>query len=116
MYRKIMLYHNIINGEDDRLIKKMIEEQEKTEEDGTWYAGVHKYLKMLNIDVGMVKESSKSTVKKMVKEQITKRMTDVTNMAKQRSTKMRFLDCEVFQLSEYIKRGNGGNVLQTIKT
>ena len=116
MYRKIMLYHNIVNSDDNRLAKKIIEEQEKTNEEGTWYAEVAKHLKTLEIDKGLVKESTKSALKKMVKEKITKRMQCAINTEKKKSSKMRFLNGDELQLRDYIKWGRGNEVLQTIKT
>ena len=44
MYRKVMLFHNIMNSDDDRLVKKMIEEQERENESGTWYDDLCDYL------------------------------------------------------------------------
>ena len=111
-----MLYHNIVNSDDNRLAKKIIDEQEKTNEEGTWYAEVAKHLKTLEIDKGLVKESTKSALKKMVKEKITKRMQCLINAEKKKSSKMRFLNGDEFQLRDYIKWGRGDEVLQTIKT
>ena len=62
-----MLYRNILNSADDRLIKHMVAEQERNEEEGTWFDGVNKYLQLLNMNKEMVREMSKSTLKKLVK-------------------------------------------------
>ena len=75
-----------------------------------------KHLKTLEIDKGLVKESTKSALKKMVKEKITKRMQCAINTEKKKSSKMRFLNGDELQLRDYIKWGRGNEVLQTIKT
>ena len=116
MYRKIMLYHNILNSDEGRLVKRVVAEQEREGEEGTWFASVSKCLQQLKMDTSMVKNSSKSELKKMVKKQIAERMTSIMKEAKNRSRKMRFLNCEVFELKEYVKWGRGKDVLDTLKT
>ena len=116
MYRKIMLYRNILNSADDRLIKHMVAEQERNEEEGTWFDGVNKYLQLLNMNKEMVREMSKSTLKKLVKKQIVERMNKLMKDSKGRYKKMRFLNCEKFELKEYIKFGNGHDAIQALKT
>ena len=95
----------------------MIAEQELSEENvGTWYTGVYEYLQMLKIDVNTVKESSKSTLKDIVKKQITERMAATMKEAKKKYKKMRFLNCEEFKLRQYIKDGEGNDAIQALKT
>jgi hypothetical protein len=116
MYRKIMLFHNIVHSDDSRLAKKIIEEQEKNDEKGTWYADVCRQLKMLEIDPEMIKESLKSTLKKKVKEQIRKRMARTIKTFQRTSTKMRFINCGEFEIKDYITNGCGFDALKTLKT
>ena len=116
MLRKIMLYHNVINSADSRMIKNMVAEQEREREDGSWYMGVENYLHLLNIEVGVVKESSKNVLREILKEKIVNRMTDVLIASKKKLKKMRFLNCETFQLKKYIKFGGGNDALDALKT
>ena len=116
MYRKIMLYHNVINSADSRLIKNMVAEQERERENGSWYMGVENYLQLLNIKVEVVKGSSKDVLRKIVKEKIVNRMRAVMITSKRKFKKMRFLNCENFQLKNYIKFGRGNDVLKALKT
>ena len=116
MYRKIMLYHNILNSDESRMVKRVVEEQEREGEEGTWFASVNKCLKQLKMDTNMVKTSSKSVLKKTVKKQIAERMTSIMKEAKDRYKKMRFLNCDVFELKEYVKWGRGKDVLDALKT
>ena len=41
-YRKLMLYHNIVNSDERRIMKKVIEEQRKMDREGTWSDGIKK--------------------------------------------------------------------------
>ena len=116
MYRKIMLYHNIINSADSRLVKNMIEEQEREREDGTWFMGVLSYLQILNIKLEVVRESSKGVLKRIVKERIHERMNRTMIAAKEKYKKMRFLNCDSFELKKYIKFGGGNDALDALKT
>ena len=43
-YRKLMLYHNIVNSDERRIVKKVIEEQRKMDREGTWFDGIKKIL------------------------------------------------------------------------
>ena len=55
-----MLYHNILNSDEGRLVKRVVAEQEREGEEGTWFASVSKCLQQLKMDTSMVKNSSKS--------------------------------------------------------
>ena len=46
-----MLYHNISNSEDDRIIKQILKVQEGEVRSTTWYAGVKKIVEMYGISV-----------------------------------------------------------------
>ena len=63
-----MLFHNIMHSDNDRLIKKMVEEQERENESGMWYYDLCGYLKELEMDPELVKEATKSSLKKQTKE------------------------------------------------
>ena len=116
MYRKIMLLHNIINSNDDRLIKKMIEEQEESQEEGTWYDEAAKYLSTLEMNIDMVRAMTKSVLKKTVKERIIKRMEQITKKTASNSTKMRFVTCKEYGRKKYVTEGSGTETIETIKT
>ena len=116
IYRRIMLYHNITHSEESRLIKKMIEEQEREEEDLSWFVVTKENTKRLKIDISLVKEMSKSQLKTLVKARIIDRMKGVVNATKNGSTKMRFVSCNSFQMKTYVKFGAGNNVLSIMKT
>ena len=111
-----MLLHNIYNSRDDRLIKKMIIEQEENDEEFTWYDVVAKYLSAIDMNPTMVRTLSKSELKKKVKEQLNKRMVSVIRQRKEHSSKMRFVSCEELKRKKYIINSEGNQTIETMKT
>ena len=71
-YRKLMLFHNIKNSEDGRIIKQILKVQEEEVRDTTWYADVERLLDMYQV-TAQVEDVLKSGWKKEVKEQIKKK-------------------------------------------
>ena len=41
-YKKLMLYHNILHSDEERIIKKILQIQKEEERSGTWNDGVQK--------------------------------------------------------------------------
>ena len=68
-YRKLMLYHNLVNSDDRRIAKQLIEEQKKMDRDGTWYSGIQKIMLEYEIEDTAIEEL-KSSWKKKVKGKI----------------------------------------------
>ena len=62
-YRKMMLFHNIKNSEQERVIKQILEVQEDEARTSTWYAGVKKAVEKYGI-TKKVDEVLKSAWKK----------------------------------------------------
>ena len=74
MYRKMMLYHNIIHSNEDRLCRKIIKDQEEREEEGTFYQETKKFFEEVEIEIKDVELMLKSKLKRIIKEQLNKRM------------------------------------------
>ena len=53
-YATLMLYHNIKNSDEERKIKKMIEEQEKKNYNNTFYKKVQQTAKTMEIEIDKV--------------------------------------------------------------
>ena len=66
-YKKSMLYHNIINSDETRIIKKIIMEQRNFARKGTWYHGITLILKKYGV-TDNPECVNKSKWKKTVKE------------------------------------------------
>ena len=73
-FKKLMLYHNIMRSEDNRLTKKVIEQQKIYGYRECWYGEVKEMAEELNIKLEKVdrRETTKSKWKKGAKENIQK--------------------------------------------
>ena len=65
-YKRMMLYHNIVNSDDSREIKHLVKEQEISGYEECWFGNLRKEgLEMdIEIDEGKVKGKRKSKWKK----------------------------------------------------
>ena len=65
-YKKLMLCNNILQSEESRVTKKIVEEQQKEERKGTWFEEIKGYIKHYEIEGDpsiMLKSSWKKEVK-----------------------------------------------------
>jgi hypothetical protein len=100
-YRKMMVYHNLINSDDERLAKVLVEAQEESEIEECWFAEVRKEAREIGIELQkeIVKGKAKSTWKREVKEKIKDAEERLMAGKRENSTKMRFLEtkgCETY--------------------
>ena len=94
-YRKIMLYHNIIQSKDDRLVKRIIEQQREEKQEGTFYKEVERWTGELSIKVEEIKQIMKPKMKERIKEEVKKKMEEKINKATKFMKKMRFITAPV---------------------
>ena len=92
-YKRLMLYHNIVNSDDKRVIKGLVKEQEKSGYKYCWYGNVKEDGKKIGVEVNeeTVKGKLKSKWKKEVKSKIGKVFEEEVERRKLESKKMRFL-------------------------
>ena len=116
MYRKIMLFHNIMNSSDKRLCKQIIQEQIENEEEETFYVETKMYCNKLRINIKELQAMQKSEVKRIVKAKIAERMVGVIHKSLH-MTKLRFI-CKPTKLEvkKYIEILPGTESLKTLKT
>ena len=67
-YKKLMLFHNIVNSSDERIISNIIRYQIENPRRGTWYSSIQVLLDRYNLKWSS--EIKKSQWKKAVKKQI----------------------------------------------
>ena len=117
MYRKIMLYHNIHNSPDTRLVKRIVEEQQQMEEKDTFYGNVEEMANTLKIQMETIRQLTKSQLKKLVKSQITGRMTQLVRAKSETMSKMRFTKegADEFGRKRYIIDMTGTEALKSLK-
>ena len=113
-YRKIMLYHNLINSSDRRLAKRLILQQRVDEEDDTFYDTVKRMASSLNIDIKDVDNLTKAELKKKVKSRIGEQMVKAIKQAKMK--KLRFIkDPEVFERKKYVQMMDAKAAIEVMK-
>ena len=92
-YKKLMLYHNLINSDEDRLGKVVVEAQEASGFDECWFGELKREAEEIGLEIskekvqGKVKSSWKREVKEKIFETLEKEMEE----KKKESKKMRFL-------------------------
>ena len=115
-YRKIMLYHNIVNSDDRRLCKRVIEEQTESEEVDTFYDTVRANANSLGININSVKDMLKSELKMLVKREIDKVMVKKIRKMK-KTSKLRFIVPPTsFQRKGYFAKMSGSDAVEVVKT
>ena len=92
-YKRLMLYHNIMNSDDKRVIKHIVREQEASEYEKCWFGNLKKEGEDVGILVkeDLVRGKRKSKWKKEVKEKIELAVKKEMEEKKKYSKKMRFL-------------------------
>jgi hypothetical protein len=93
LYRKLMVYHMLVNSDDSRVAKRVILEQEEMEQDRCWYAELKDDARGIEIDLcrKLVEKVSKSRWKRKVKKAIVKEYEKLTEEKLSSMTKLRFL-------------------------
>ena len=100
-YKKLMLFHNIINSPDDRLVRELVTEQRKTCREGTWYHTITKLIDKYNIQ--LTPESAKSAWKKHVKDKISTEVESYLRNSCKTMKKGRNVVDDEFKMKEYLK-------------
>ena len=79
MYRKTMLYHNVMNSKRSRLCKEIIEQQKDDQDEDTFYNVTKQYFDKLEMDITSVMLMTKSQLKRTLKERINSRTVEIAN-------------------------------------
>ena len=69
-YSTMMLYHSIINSEEERITKNIVKEQRKYNLQQTFYSRVHSISKETGVDIKAAEKLRKSAWKKLIKQKI----------------------------------------------
>ena len=72
VYKKIMLLHNILRSDDERIIKKIVLTQDRYQMPGSWYTNLKEEARTyeINVTVECIVAKSKAMLKKEVKSKI----------------------------------------------
>ena len=115
VYKMIMLFHNIMVGDEDRLAKEVLEQQVT---EGHEESFVSKVLnESAELGIWDITELAKSELKKRVKEAIKEKMeTEIANEAT-RSSKLRFITGPIsLERADYINEMDGDDAVEVMKT
>ena len=101
-YRKLMLYHNIKNSEDERVIKQIVKVQEQEVRESTWLADVVRIKKKYGIEKD-VQECLKSAWKKDVKQKIQERVEEEIQEKCNNMKKTRTIKDDPLKMKQYLQ-------------
>ena len=113
-YRKIMLFHNIVQSEDKRLIKEIVQDQLKAPYGQCWTMGIKSICEKYGIDIEKLKAREKKVVKKEIKEKIIKDIEKSVNDKKQEMKKLRWV--KGFGKETYMKDLSTEDAMLIMKT
>ena len=100
-YKRIMLYHNIIQSDEKaRVVKRVIKEEESQPFSGCLMEQVKKEVDIVGLTLSKVKKELKSTVKEAVKESINKEM--AVMLRAQETKKMRTVMQTEYRRKKYM--------------
>jgi hypothetical protein len=114
-----MLLHQMVNSDEERIVRKIIvtqiEEERAGKAEENWFTAVKKWAKKLDIeiDVDELKELTKNEWKRLVKD---KMEAEISNEVKEKAktlTKLRFV--QKFEKQEYLKRFSISTVKKIMK-
>ena len=105
LYKKIMLLHNIVTSKDERIIKKIINEQDKNPIPNCWLDCLKKQLEEIGMttDLKEIKRKTKKETKNEAKKKIEEKLIQQIN--KNATTKMRTVIKTNFGKKKYIDEG-----------
>ena len=116
MYRKTMLYHNVMNSSTDRLCRKIIEQQKGEDDEYSFYNVTKQYFDRLNMNITSATSMTKSELKHSLKQQLNNRTLETINKSLHK-TKLRFLTpLTLVETSKYFDSLPGTQALKTLKT
>ena len=119
IYRKLMLYNNIMNSDDRRLSKRIILEQEETEDlNGSFFGTVLEMAKKIGVTIEQLKLTKKASLKNLLKTKLNERMAKVAYLDIAGMTKLRFLTKPIKSIirKDYIVKLKGSEATQALRS
>ena len=114
-YKKLMLYHNIMNSDDERVAKQLVREQERRGYEECWFGEVKREAMRIGIILSenQVKGKMKSTWKKEVKDKVYESVEKELKEKKKEGKKLRFLQGKGHET--YLKEVHNEDAIMAIK-
>ena len=101
-YRKLMLFHNIMNSDDKRVLKKLLHVQREENREGTWYSNICKIKERYDIQLD-VEEAGKAKWKTHIKGNIRRKTEEIVREECKKMTKARTVMDDKYELKQYLK-------------
>ena len=114
-YCSMMLYHNLVNSDDKRKVKQILEEQKTEHYSNTFYERVEAIAKELDIQLAKAGTTSKSKWKKETKEALMSQIEKRTRDEMEGKTKARTVKLEKWGLKRYMKECDSDTIKDIIK-
>ena len=115
VYKVIMLFHNIMVGDEDRLAKEVLEQQLSERYEESFASRV--LVESAALGIGGITELTKSELKKKVKEAIQEKMEAEITAEVAISTKLRFVTEPIsLERADYLNEMDGDDAVEVLKT
>lgn len=102
-YQGFMLYQNIITSNEERLARKIVEEQKRKDDQSGWYGEINNLAKEYKINIESANKMKKQEWKKHVKEKIWIRIQEQSREKERGMTKLRHQKNQKFERQNYLK-------------
>ena len=106
-YSRMMLFHSIMNSNDERISKKIIEQQQKEKLKNTMQERVKDISKELEINIAKVGAIKKSTWKRLVKSKMKNKIEKRLKKEMEGKIESRTIKEDKWRMKEYILNCNG---------
>ena len=113
-YKKVMLFQNIIQSDEKRLIKEIVEDQIRDPYGKCWVKGIIEICSKYNISIQEVRNMSKMALKKEIKIRINDCVEKEIEEKKKVMKKLRFI--EGFNKNQYLKTLGTKDAITILKT
>ncbi len=116
-YKRLMLYHNIMNSSDERISKQIVMQQRKHQHTHGFYQEIRKSATALKVKLEDVIERrvKKSEWKRALKEQMKKVLNEKANAISGEMTKLRHIQGSDLEEKEYVKKCNMEDLTDILK-
>ena len=101
-YKKILLLQNILESDDKRILKQIIESEINNTWPGCWFQSVKDIMEKYDINLEEIKNNSKVTIKERIKIMIKEKLNSELQINKLEMKKLRFIN--EFSLKDYIHK------------
>ena len=114
-YSVMMLYHNIMNSDHQRVVRKIIAEQAKSNHNNTMISKVKQIAEEIGLKIKNVENMSRSKWKKQVKEKIGKSIGERTKHEMANKTKARTIVQDKWKRNKYFQECDSDTIKDVIK-